>query len=304
MRGPEVMLATASRSPASEVLSRKLAEGGWFAEVKMDGIRAVLSRDQYGTITIWNRRQVDITHRYPDVVERLSRVDFVGVVDGEIVVLDPAGRPTFHLAHRRDAQSTLSRIRRMAVQIPATFMPFDMLEVDGRDIRSETYVSRRGYLAGVFDSERDMWSPHSQDLDVMWHVVGDLMLEGLILKRGSSVYRSGRQPSWVKVKATKRVSVLVSGVVAGKGSRGPVGALEMCLLDPQAGRLVSVGRVGSGIRDADAGIILAAVESGAALVVEVEYLEVSPSGQLRTPTFHGIRHDVAPETCTIDTLER
>lgn len=298
------MLATASRSPASEVLSRKQAEGGWFAEIKADGIRAVVSRDQYGTIIIWNRRQVDITHRYPDVVERLSRVDFVGVVDGEIVVLDAAGRPTFHLAHRRDAQSTLSTIRRLAVQVPATFMPFDMLEVDGRDIRLETYVSRRGYLAAVFDSQRDLWSPHSQDLDLMWDVVMDLKLEGLILKRGSSLYRAGRHPAWVKLKATKRVSVLVSGVVAGKGSRGPVGALEMCLLDPDAGRLVAVGRVGSGIRDADAGIIVSALDSGAAVVIEVEYLEVSPTGQLRTPTFKGIRHDVAPETCTIDTLER
>lgn len=299
MPGPDVMLASASQDPVDQVLT-ELQRGGWWFELKFDGIRAVLTRTAAGLVTITNRRQADITHRYPDVVAVWSAVAFVGVLDGEIVVF-AGGRPDFEGAHRRDAQSSTGKIRAAMAKDPATFIPFDVLEQGDRDLRALPYTQRRMILmnAGV-----PAVSSSSQDGATMWEFVQANKLEGLVAKRGDSAYRPGRQAAWRKIKDTKRISALVGGVVPGRGSRGPVGALQLYLFDPDAGRLVAIGNVGSGMTVADLHTLSARIGRGEATVVEVEYLEVSSTGQLRMPVFRGIRQDVDPADCVISSLSR
>lgn len=300
---PAVMLASPTKQTPAELIKQLEDQGTWWFEVKFDGIRAVITRTGDGSVIITNRRQIDITHRYPDVVQRFAGMDFVGILDGEIICVDAKGRPDFERAHRRDAQSSPSAIRRLSVQYPATFVPFDVLQIAGKDVRAEAYTARRMRLATVFSGERDVWSLSAQDGTAMWDVVQSWNLEGLVAKLGSSAYVPGRSPAWLKIKATKRISVLINGFEAGKGSRaGQIGALLMFLWNPD-GFLVPVGKVGSGFSDADLRLIRRKIDAGEHLVVDVEYLEVSSAGQLRNPVFKGLRQDVPITECTIDTLQ-
>lgn len=302
MVGPALMLASPSVGEPVDVIQQLQNQGGWWFEVKFDGVRAAITRNARGGITITNRREVDITYRYPDVVERFESADFVGTIDGEIINLDANGRPDFERAHRRDAQSNLTAIRRLSLSLPATYVPFDVLSLNGRDQTHQEYAKRRVRLATVFSGDRDMWSLSAQEGEAMWEVVQSRKLEGLVAKRGTSTYVAGRSPNWLKIKSTKRVSVLVTGYTPGNGSRGAVGALEMALWDPKGAQLVPVGRVGSGFKSRDLQMIKERIGRGEHLIADVEYLEASSTQQLRMPVFKGLRFDVPIEDCTVDTL--
>lgn len=303
MLGPDLMLASARKPDLSIEQTITALGAGWWYELKFDGIRAVVARAEDGTIRIFNRRRADITYRYPDVVAAIGRDHgFVGTLDGEIIVAGEGGRPDFAAAHRRDAQQHISRARRLATVLPATFVPFDVLDLDGQDLRPLSYEMRRVHLVRAWGS--DGVSLASQDGPAMWSFVVEQRLEGLVAKLGSSRYRPGeRHASWLKLKSTHRISALVTAATPGKGSRGPVGALHLALWDPAAPALVPIGRVGSGMRQEDLTSAAQRLASGVPTVVEVEYLQRAKRGQLRMPVFKGFRDDVDPTTCTIDTLE-
>lgn len=300
MPGPPVMLASTIDGTPESVVDALQSTGFWWFELKFDGIRATLKRTARGGIIICNRRQADITHRYPDVVERMRDIDFVGVLDGEIVCFTD-GKPDFSKAHRRDAQGLPGKIKALSVSCPAVFIPFDVLEVGTKDVRGESYTSRRMRLGTVFAGASDVWSVSTQDGATMWATVASLDLEGLIAKLGSSPYRPGRSAHWMKIKSTRRISALVSGVVPGKGSRA-IGALELSLWDPESRSLVAIGRVGSGMSDADMRLITELLDAKLPVVVDVQYLEVSKSGQLRMPSFKGVRKDIPADECVIASL--
>jgi bifunctional non-homologous end joining protein LigD len=293
------MLASRSKIPPEQLIDSLSAHSGWYWEIKFDGVRAVIDRDAKGAVTIYNRARTDITYRYPDVVATMGAVDFVGTVDGEIIVAGPDGSPDFALVHRRDAQSTLSTIRRMATLLPATFMPFDVLSTAGRDLRAFTYLWRREILTDLLPAA--MVAMSSPEGGAMWAFVLERHLEGLIAKRDDSTYRPGRQKSWIKIVSTRRVTALVGGIIAGTGSRA-VGALQLYLNNPVTGGLDYIGKVGSGMSDAEMGELVARLAQVPLLPVEIEYRNVSANGQLRMPVFKAIRTDVDVLDCTLNQL--
>lgn len=300
MLGPDLMLATASRLPPAEAIERMTFDRTWWFELKFDGIRACVRRDQDGSVSIFNRRRFDITYRYQDVVSIIeAEHGFTGTLDGEIIVAGEGGRPDFAAAHRRDAQQQPARARRLATILPATFVPFDVLDMDGQDLRAASYEMRRVHLSRAWGS--DGLSVASQDGPAMWRFVLEQELEGLVAKQGASVYQPGkRSPAWVKLKSTKRLSALVTAATPGKGSQGPVGSLHLALWDPRSKALVPIGRVGSGMRQEDLALAVRRLGDGTPTVVEVEYLQRAASGQLRMPVFKGFRDDVDPGACTLD----
>ncbi len=307
MLGPEVMLASPGKESADRAVERLMGLG-WRFEVKWDGIRAVVTRTRDGKLAITNRRRVDITKRYPDVVATLDpAISFAGQVDGEIIVASAAGQPDFRAVHQRDAQSSLAKIRRLAEQLPAQFIPFDLLEIGDADIRGLRYRERRDALFDAWPKELGLPPMDWAEGAAIWKFVTDHHLEGMIAKRPDSPYRPGRSPSWVKIKSTRTISALVTGIVPGQGSRnGRIGALELALTDRASGTLVPIGSVGSGMSEAALATLAAKWDrsrsSGIPLVVDVEYLEVAASGSLRFPVYRGVREDVDPDSCVIDAL--
>lgn len=303
MAAPALMLAMPGGDPETTI--RRLdAEGGWSFEFKADGIRALVSIGNKVRIT--NRRAVNITYRYPDVVDRLQDSDLDLVLDGEIVCTGTAGLPDFSMIHRRDAQGTAFAARQLASTFPATFMAFDILLRDGVDLRALDYAHRREQLEELAEplGGGAVVAPVSDDGPKMWRAVCAMRMEGLVAKRRTSRYVGRRSPDWVKIKRTHRLSALVSGWEPGQGSRARTfGALQLALLD-QAGNLVQIGHVGSGFTEPDLRDVWGRLSRGDhPIIVEIEYLEVSPSGHLRQPVMKGVRLDIPAAECTVDQMK-
>lgn len=298
------MLAASGKdiAPTAEGVIAALGKRNYIFEFKFDGVRALVHLAG-GTVKITNRRSVDITYRYPDVVAALTGAVRDVVLDGELVVLDSAGRSDFTGIHRRDAQGSTAAAKALATTLPVTFVAFDILEHDGADLRLLSYLNRRTVLESASAGLGGMAvSPMIQDGALAWQVVREMHLEGLVAKAPDAAYVGKRSGKWVKIKDVRRVSVMVAGFDVGLGSRAATfGALWMSLV--KDGELVPIGRVGSGFTDADIALIWGRLQAGDhPIVIDVEFLNVSPDGQLRQPVFKGVRLDVPVTDCTTDQL--
>ncbi|MCZ4497009.1 MAG: ligD [Thermoleophilia bacterium] len=192
--------------PRAERLPRPAR--AWAFEVDWGGRRALVYGSG-GRIRVTDRAGADITDHFPELV-RLGRA--LGahdvVLDGELVVLDAAGRPHVGPVHARIAATSGSSIRAQAKESPATFVAFDLLHLDGHDLRDQPYEERRRLL-GLLLERGEHWQ-------VPEHHVGEgrelldgaqrLGLPGVVAKRLGSTYhpaRSSDRPDWVRVAARR-----------------------------------------------------------------------------------------------------
>lgn len=281
----------------------RLQEQGYLFDLKIDGVRCMATVD-HGSVELVSRTGLTMTSRYPEVVAALKDACPSGryVLDGEIAVVDDRGLPDWPLTHKRDAQQ--SRTSQWAERLPAKYFVFDVLEVGTVDMRGWAYANRRQ----VLDQEAAEWrgstlqpTLFATEGQALWSVVCEHQLEGMIAKRASAPYREGRSQDWVKVKRTSTVSCLVGGTDPGTGARASsFGNLHLYLLDEDH-TLVPVGKVGSGFSDKEIRQVMHALHHPP-LIVEVEYLDCSPDGQLRQPVFQRIRTDLEVTDCTLDQL--
>lgn len=293
------MLAVPSNRPLAELVQQEHR----VFDLKFDGVRC-MAHVHDGRVMLRNKRGADITHRYPDVVAHLAGLypNAERVFDGEIVVADPkTGKLDFELALKRDAQSSPRKIAECARLLPATYIAFDLLWKNDVDLRREPLRHR---IAELTDDHPLLQRSVSHTIGpVMWQMVERYRFEGLVIKDAESSYLAGRHQSWVKAKRLQRVTCIVDGYEPGTGSRqGKVGALKLSLL--RHGTPVPVGKVGTGFKRRDHGPLLEVLESGKQFLVEVEYLGVTHDGQLRHPSFKGVRVDCRREDCTVAQINR
>jgi bifunctional non-homologous end joining protein LigD len=299
---------------------------GWAYEIKWDGVRAIAIIEN-GRVTLQSRTGRDITRTFPEL---RGIGEFFGsrpcVLDGEIVAFGDDGRPQFNRLQHRLQLANQREIDRRSREVPASYIAFDVLYLDGRSLMDEPYDERRQQLESLefsgdpfttTDSFRDV-----KGADVLRAVIGD-GLEGVVAKRRDSVYRPGRrQPEWLKIKGHKTQEVVIGGWTEGKGERkGSLGALLLGL--PEEGGLRYVGKVGTGFSTADRTALLRTLEPlarsrspfnsplssseragahfvRAAIVAEVEYGEWTPERRLRHPTWRGVRTDKKPSEVVLE----
>jgi bifunctional non-homologous end joining protein LigD len=293
----------------------------WAFEVKWDGVRAVCHSEP-GRMRLHSRNLLDITPRYPEV-GRLNRAlsHHRAILDGEIVALDAEGRPSFGALQRRMHVGSESTVRRLAKETPVTYVIFDLLWLDGHSLMDLPYTERRARLAELELGDNGRWRVpdyvvgHGQQLLSATEQQG---LEGVIAKRLDSPYEPGRRtPSWLKIKNVDRQEVVVGGWVPGDGKRRDrIGALLVGVRDDD-GSLRHVGRVGTGFTEAELDrlaeklrpleredspfapggpkIPRGAVFAEPELVAEVEFREWTEGGQLRAPSYKGLRDDKPAE---------
>ena len=283
-------------------------QGNYVFEIKWDGIRCTALIDD-GKVTLRTRTGEDLNARYPDVIERLEEV-FIKrtiVLDGEIVVLDPAtGLPDFNRGQKRSSQSTPAKIAAVVKTHPATFTVFDIL-YNGDDLRNVALVGRQAILsaeAALFGTDpRLQLSMASPDGETMWRFVREHGLEGLIAKDRTGVYRGRRDRGWIKLKDCLRITVVITGYETGQGGRaGKIGAMFMSLLDDKS-KLVPVGRVGTGLKERDHGPLMQVLDAGQEFLAEIECMPPTTSdNQLRFPAFKYVRTDVTRDECTLKQL--
>jgi len=309
------MLATAGPVPRSD--------GRWAYEVKWDGIRA-LARIEKGAVTLRARTGNDITIRYPELADLATEADGLDsqgtwVIDGEVVMLDESGRPSFQaLQHRMHLTDTL-QIQRMAAERSVVFMVFDVLRVPDGPVIALSYDERRELLddLGLPPQRAPVPAAELGDPTPLIEFCQRQGLEGIVAKRRDSIYVPGRRSTaWVKHKFIRRQEMLVVGWTEGTGGRAKsMGALLLGYWSLE-GELQFAGKVGTGFSDAELTALMGELRSREVktptvdaprmrtpthwveptLVVEVGFSEWSPSGHLRHPSYQGRRNDIDPAT--------
>ena len=209
---------------------------GWLFEIKWDGYRAIAEVDN-GKVRLYSRKHTSFNDAFPPVVESLKKLGRTAVLDGEVVVLDESGRSRFQLLqnYRRTGQGHL------------VYYVFDLLELDGRDLRAEPLRVRRTELAsmlsglpGVVLSE----AVEARGIDFFRAAVKH-GLEGIMAKDGESPYREGRRGlEWLKIKTHNRQEAVIGGFTEPRRSRKHLGALILGVHDGPD--LVYIGHTGGG----------------------------------------------------------
>jgi bifunctional non-homologous end joining protein LigD len=281
----------------------------WVYEMKWDGYRAIVEIAG-GAVRIVSRRGNDVTARYPELSglpDALGGLD--AVLDGELVVLDEHGRPSFQAIQQHEA--------------PAVLLIFDLLRLDGQDTMALPWTERRALLERLaLDSERWQTSPSVVgDADRMRAAAVELGMEGVMAKRVDSPYRPGkRSADWRKVRFALRQELVIGGWLPGEGRlAGTIGSLLVGYHDGSGGALRYAGRVGSGLTDALRADLLTRLTPRDAspftnpprvrdiawvephLVAEVRFSEWTTDGVLRQPVFLGLRDDKDPNDVVRET---
>jgi len=292
---------------ASEGSVAALKAGQWSFEGKWDGYRLLVEVD-HGALRIRSRRGREVTKEYPELRSLAADLaDHHVVLDGEAVILDKTGVPSFHGMQNRGRGSRVE------------YWAFDLLYLDGRSLLRARYQDRRKLLE-ILAGGGNLIVPEllpgdgAQALDHSrkhgW--------EGVVAKKRDSTYQPGRRSaSWIKDKNWKTQEVVIGGWKAGEGGRtSGIGSLLMGIPTP-GGRLHFAGRVGTGFTERDLANLkktLAPLHTDQSpfdpplprseargvtfvepvLVGEVRYSEWTPDGRLRQSSWRGLRPDKKP----------
>jgi bifunctional non-homologous end joining protein LigD len=296
-------------------------EAGWAFEMKWDGVRTIAYLAG-GRVKLLSRKGRDDTEAYFEVARGLTKIKVENaILDGEVVVTDAAGRPSFGLLQHRINLTKPADIERAAKAYPAQLMLFDILELNGQSLIKKTYQERRAVLENVLRPEQGSLIQvppiFEGDLQAAMQTSDQLQLEGVVAKRRNSIYQPGRRThTWLKIKLHRAQEVVIGGWREGQGRRGGgVGSLLMGI--PTEAGLHYVGRVGSGFNDRQLDEIQAMLEKLSRktspfadvpredardahwvrpfLVGEVSYGELTEPGRLRHPVWRGLRPDKSPD---------
>ncbi|HWK28626.1 MAG TPA: non-homologous end-joining DNA ligase, partial [Solirubrobacter sp.] len=210
----------------------RFSDPDWIFERKLDGIRCVAIRDG-GPVRLLSRNDLALNGRFPAVAEALDaqrRTRFA--VDGEVVALVGDDQTSFQALGTRGAR--------------LAYFVFDVLWLDGEDVRSRPLLERKALLRDAL-AFRD-------PLRFTEHVAGDGERlyadacrngwEGVIAKRAASPYAPGRSRDWLKFKCQQGQELVIGGYTAPRGTREHFGALLVGVYD--ADTLRYAGKVGTG----------------------------------------------------------
>jgi bifunctional non-homologous end joining protein LigD len=291
---------------------------GWVYEIKLDGYR-ILARIDGKDVRMFTRRGNDWTADMQHLAAELAKLPTTSAwLDGEVVVLGANGLPEFNaLQNAFDRKGTQHLV----------YFVFDLLYLNGRDVRALELRKRRGLLEELFsDFEQDrvrLSQTFDADGASVLQSACKMGLEGIIAKRLNAPYRSdARTDTWQKVKCQLRQEFVVGGFTKRAGSGREVGSLILGVYDDE-GRLRYAGSVGTGWTSTIAASLLSEMEKlesglmpfhpdfpptkgrwskrpaggehwiAPSAVVEVTFTEWTPDGHVRHPAFKGVRKDKA-----------
>lgn len=277
-------------------------DGDWIHETKYDGYRALVAVGG-GEARLYTRTGLDWSEKFPDVVQAAAELDISsGLLDGEIVVLDTEGKPDF---------SALQEAIKAGGR-PMLYFAFDLLQLDGEDLRSLPNIERKERLRPLIPAQGPIqFAEHvAGSGEPLFKAICAAGIEGIISKRADAPYRGKRTTAWLKVKCIQRQEFVILGWTESTARLRGFGALLMGIRED--GDLRYAGKVGTGysasmIADLRAELDKIAAKSPATdipasarrgahwvrpeLVAEIAYSEMTSGGILRHASFIGLRKD-------------
>src|SRR5213596_4391802 len=275
---------------------------------------------QDGEPILYSRKGLDFTESFPEIARAIKAIPFEGMIlDGELVVLNESGHPSFNKLQAR-AKLGAREARRAEIASPATLYVFDLLAFEGYDLRKLPLIKRKEIVQKVLPRTGPLrYSEHfEKNGEALYEQVVKLGLEGIMAKKADGPYRNGRSGDWLKIRADRIDDFVVVGFSKPKGTRGGFGSLHVGAY--KDGKLVYCGRAGSGFSgdqlDEISATLAALVrktppceppEHGALpkgpdhiwvepkLVCDVRYKEITRDGLLRQSVFVRFRDDKKPE---------
>ncbi|MGA8619084.1 MAG: non-homologous end-joining DNA ligase [Candidatus Sulfotelmatobacter sp.] len=300
----------------------------WLFEIKWDGYRAIAFIEN-GKVRLVSRNQNDLTPRYPELKDLPKFVRAkTAILDGEAVALDEQGRASFSLMQQRTGFRPGGRRGAANADVPVLYYAFDLLYLDGYDLRKVPLEERKKKLASVIvtgDSLR--YSDHYENQGkALFEIAHEKGLEGILAKKRDSTYHEYRSSEWLKIKIRHRMECVIGGYTEPEGSRAHFGSIVLGLYDKQ-GRLIHVGQAGSGFTQKSLGELWKLLKKRETkqksfygevealrkvswvkpeLVAEIEYAEWTEGAsggsgpKLRAPVFLGLRDDKNPKECLLE----
>src|SRR5712692_8221916 len=312
--GGLINLANAEKGPMprsldpmkAQLVAEPFDNERWLFEVKWDGIRLISFLDN-GKVSLQTRAGRIVDNEYPELqaISQLVKAK-QAVLDGEIVVLDDEGRPSFQLLQNRERDPR-----------PLLYVVFDLAYADGQRLFKVPLEDRKRLLRNLFaDSALLKYSEHViGEGTAFFKAAKQKRLEGIVAKLRDSPYQPGvRSSAWLKIKALFQQEVVIGGFTAPRAGRKYFGALIVGVYDD--GRLVYTGHVGTGFTEQTLNSISQALQPlvqktcpfdgtppranekptwvKPQLVCEVKFAEWTRDGRMRQPVFLGLRDDVEP----------
>jgi bifunctional non-homologous end joining protein LigD len=277
----------------------------WIFEIKWDGYRAI-AEVQKRKVRLYSRNNLSFVERYAPITESLTGFEHDAVLDGEIVVLDAAGKAHFQLlqGYQSARKGTLM------------YFVFDLLYLDGHDLCSLPLLQRKELLAQVVGGLPNIrLSEYIEERGKAFlKAAAEQQLEGIMAKERKSTYQPGRRSrSWLKIKARFRQEAVIGGFTEPRGSRENIGSVVLGVYEGQ--ELVYIGHAGSGFTAQTLADLREKLDPFGTrscpfvvppktnapahwveprFVCEVSFSGWTAEGQMRQPTFEGLREDKSP----------
>ncbi|MBB6730043.1 RNA ligase family protein [Cohnella zeiphila] len=227
----------------------------WIYQIKWDGVR-ILSYCDDSAIRLYNRKKHERTAQYPELTERTYCRASSFILDGEVIALAADGKPSFHEVMRRDGIRNLSKVPQARQEVPISYMVFDVLYADGAWTHSLPLRERQRLLADLLVPGPFVQPVASHpDGPALLEVIRAQKMEGIVAKNADSAYAfGGKDERWVKVKNYGDLVAVIGGYTL---NGGIVNAVLAGLY--QGGRLIFIGKVGTGKLTAQDWVELTAV---------------------------------------------